>query len=153
MNPVNAAAAVHSVALAQALATSVTLVRRQFPAAQPNLSPWRDDPCTRHWDEAATLDFAFDFPGWSPRLQCRSLLLQLRLKPEEGGMASSCPFLLGVVMRGMTFEGERWRLATVGDWLPAGPHLPQPDQVEQLQLICRELFEVFEKGVPNRTSS
>ena len=153
MNPVNAAAAVHSVALAQALASSVTLVRRQFPAAQPNLSPWRDDSCTRHWDEATTLDLAFDFPGWSPRLECRSLLLQLRLKLEEGGMASSCPSLLGVVMRGMTFDGERWRLATVGDWLPAGPHLPQPDQVEQLQLICRELFEVFEKGVPNRTSS
>ena len=56
-------------------------------------------------------------------------------------------------MRGMTFEGERWRLGTVGNWLPAGPHLPQRDQVEQLQLICRELFEVFEKGVPNRTSS
>ena len=56
-------------------------------------------------------------------------------------------------MRGMTFDGERWRLATMGDWLPAGPYLPQPDQVEQLQLICRELFEVFEKGVPNRTSS
>ena len=153
MNPVNAAAAVHSVALAQSLATSVTLVRRQFPAAQPNLSPWRDDPSTRLWDEAATLDLAFDFPGWSPRLQCRSLLLQLRLKPEEGRTDSSCPSLLGVVMRGMTFEGERWRLATVGDWLPAGPHLPQRDQVEQLQLICRELFEVFEKGVPNRTSS
>ena len=153
MNPVNAAAAVHSVALAQALATSVTLVRRQFPAAQPNLSPWRDDPSTRHWDEAATLDLAFDFPGWSPRLQCRSLLLQLRLKPEEGGTDSSCPSLLGVVMRGMTFEGERWRLATVGDWLPAGPHLPQRDQVEQLQLIGRELFEVFGNGVPNRTSS
>ncbi|MEJ6827725.1 MAG: hypothetical protein QNK79_06290 [Synechococcus sp. ArSW.bin.68] len=153
MNPVNAAAAVHSVALAQSLATSVTLVRRQFPAAQPNLSPWRDDPSTRLWDEAATLDLAFDFPGWSPRLQCRSLLLQLRLKPEEGRTDSSCPSLLGVVMRGMTFEGERWRLATVGDWLPAGPHLPQRDQVEQLQLICRELFEVFEKGVPNRTSA
>ena len=153
MNPVNAAAAVHSVALAQALATSVTLVRRQFPAAQPNLSPWRDDPCTRHWDEVATLDLAFDFPGWSPRLQCRSLLLQLRLKPEEGWMASSCPSLLGVVMRGMTFEGERWRLATVGDWWPAGAHLPQRDQVDQLHLIGRELFEVFEQGVSNRTSS
>ena len=153
MNPVNAAAAVHSVALAQALATSVTLVRRQFPAANPNLSPWRDDPCTRRWDEAATLDLAFDFPGWSPRLQCRSLLLQLRLKSETGGMDSSCPSLLGVVMRGMTFEGERWRLATVGDWLPAGPHLPQQDQVEQLQLIGRELFEVFDQDVSNRTSS
>ena len=128
-------------------------MRRQFPAAQPNLSPWRDDPCTRHWDEAETLDLAFGFPGWSPRLQCRSLLLQLRLKSEDGWMDVSCPSLLGVVMRGMTFEGERWRLATVGDWLPVGPHLPQPDQVEQLQLICRELFEVFEKGVPNHTSS
>ena len=149
----NAAAAVHSVALAHALATSVTLVRRQFPAAQPNLSPWRDDPCTRRWDEAATLDLAFDFPGWSPRLQCRSLLLQLRLKSETGGLDSFCPSLLGVVMRGMTFEGERWRLATVGDWLPAGPHLPQRDQVEQLQLIGRELFEVFDQGVLNRTSS
>ncbi|MFL2513278.1 MAG: hypothetical protein ACJ0GY_09495 [Synechococcus sp.] len=153
MNPVNAAAAVHSVALAQALASSVTLVRRQFPAAQPNLSPWRDDSCTRHWDEATTLDLAFDFPGWSPRLQCRSLLLQLRLNSDTEGMASSSPDLLGVVMRGMTFDGERWRLATLGDWLPAGPHLPQPDQVERLQVICRELFEVFEKGVPNRTSS
>jgi hypothetical protein len=99
------------------------------------------------------LDLAFDFPGWSPRLQCRSLLLQLRLKPEGEGMASSCSSLLGVVMRGMTFDGERWRLATVGDWLPAGPHLPQRDQVERLQLIGRELFEVFEKGVPNHTSS
>ena len=153
MNPVNAAAAVHSVALAQTLACSITLVRRQFPAAKPNLSPWRDDPCTRHWDEAATLDLAFDFPGWSPRLQCRSLLLQLQLNSGAGGGASSSPWLLGVVMRGMTFDGERWRLATVGDWLPAGPHLPQPDQVEQLQLICRELFEVFEKGGPNRTGS
>ena len=66
---------------------------------------------------------------------------------------SSCPSLLGVVMRGMTFEGERWRLATVGDWLPAGPHLPQQDQVEQLQLIGRELFEVFDQDVSNRTSS
>ena len=99
------------------------------------------------------MDLAFDFPGWSPRLQCRSLLLQLQLKSEAGGMDSSFPSLLGVVMRGMTFEGERWRLATVGDWLPAGPHLPQAEQLEQLQLICRELFEVFEKGVPNRTSS
>ncbi|ABI46992.1 hypothetical protein [Synechococcus sp. CC9311] len=153
MNPVNAAAAVHSVALAQALASSITLVRRQFPAAQPNLSPWRDDPLTRHWDEAATLDLAFHFPGWSPRLQCRSLLLQLRFNSEPWEMDMSCPSLLGVVMRGMTFDGERWRLATLGDWLPAGPHLPQRDQVEQLQLICREMFEVFEHGVPNHTSS
>ena len=149
----NAAAAVNSVALVQALASSITLVRRQFPAAQPNLIPWRDDPHTRFWDQAASLDLAFYFPGWSPKLQCRSLLLQLQLDVDPEAMPSFCPSLLGVVMRGMTFEGERWRLATVGDWLPAGPHPPQCDQVEQLQLICRELFELFECGVSNHTTS
>ena len=46
-----------------------------------------------------------------------------------------------VLMRGMTYDGERWRLATVGEWLLEGPHLPQQQQVKQLQQICRELFE------------
>ena len=46
-------------------------------------------------------------------------------------------------MRGMTYDGERWRLATVGEWLPEGSHLPQPDRVIQLQMICRDLFELF----------
>ena len=46
-------------------------------------------------------------------------------------------------MRGMTYDGERWRLATVGDWQPSGSHLPQPDQVLRLQQICRELHTVF----------
>ena len=131
----NAAEAVDSVALAQALASAVTLVRQQFPAATANLSPWRDDPLTRRWSEEETLDLAFHFPGWSPRLQCRSLLLQLRLNHNRA--------LLGVLMRGMTYEGERWRLATVGDWQPSGRHLPQPDQVHQLQQICRDLHNLF----------
>jgi hypothetical protein len=48
------------------------------------------------------------------------------------------------LMRGMTYDGERWRLATVGDWLPEGSYLPQQQQVMQLQQICRELFELFD---------
>ena len=47
-------------------------------------------------------------------------------------------------MRGMTYDGERWRLATVGEWLPEGPHLPQQEQVKQLQQICRALFALFD---------
>ena len=46
-------------------------------------------------------------------------------------------------MRGMTFDGERWRLATMGDWQPEGTHLPQPAQTEQLRGICRDLFDLF----------
>ena len=91
-------------------------------------------------DGRETLDLAFHFPGWSPRLQCRSLLLQLRLQVDPREESSP---LLGVLMRGMTYDGERWRLATVGDWQPSGSHLPQPDQVLRLQQICRELHTVF----------
>ncbi len=131
----NAAEAVDSVVLAQALASAVTLVRDQFPAATANLSPWRDVPLTRRWSEEETLDLSFHFPGWSPRLECRSLLLQLRLNNNRA--------LLGVLMRGMTYDGERWRLATVGDWQPSGRHLPQPDRVLQLQQICRDLHNLF----------
>ena len=127
------------------LASAITLVRRQYPAATANLKPWRDDAQTRAWSEPETLDLAFHFPGWSPRLQCRSLLMQLRL---SAGAADEQRHLLGVLMRGMTYDGERWRLATVGEWQPVGPHLPQPDQIQRLRQICRDLFELFD-GCPS----
>jgi hypothetical protein len=136
----NAGESVRSVDQVQALASVITLVRQRFPAAKANLKPWRDDPQTRQWSEPESLDLSFHFPGWSPRLQCRSLLIQLRFCAES---AEAQPSLLGVLMRGMTYDGERWRLATVGEWLPEGPHLPQADQVIQLQMICRDLFELF----------
>ena len=144
----NAGETVRSVEQAQALASAVTLVRRHFPAATPNLRPWRDDAQTRQWSEPESIDLAFHFPGWSPRLQCRSLLVQLRLSSDDQERQRH---LLGVLMRGMTYEGERWRLATVGDWQPAGSHLPQPDQVKQLREICEDLFELFPVDATNGT--
>ena len=138
---VNAGESVYSIVRVRALASTVTLVRRQFPAAKANLSPWRDDPQTRRWDEPESLDLSFHFPGWSPRLECRSLLLQLRIAADAGDESLQ---LLGVLMRGMTDDGERWRLATAGNWSPEGSHLPQPQQVDQLRQICRDLFELFD---------
>ncbi|QEY32445.1 hypothetical protein EVJ50_09660 [Synechococcus sp. RSCCF101] len=149
----NAAETVRSIDQARAVAAVVDLFRREFPAARANLTPWRDDPLTRRFSEEETLDLAFHFPGWSPRLQCRSLLLQLRLAAAAGAPSSAAeadeqaprsrPRLMGVLMRGMTYDGERWRLATVGDWHPSGPHLPQPEHVERLQGLCRQLFELY----------
>ncbi len=136
----NAAEQAHSVAFAQSIASAVTLVRQYFPAASPSLTPWSDDPETRKWCRKETLDLAFYFPGWSPRLQCRSLLVQLMMSGSEEGHA---PYLLGVLMRGMTFDGERWRLATMGDWQPTGTYLPQEAQRIHLQAICRDLFSLF----------
>ena len=144
----NAGETVRSVEQVQALASAVTLVRRHFPAAMPNLRPWRDDDQTRQWSEPESIDLAFHFPGWSPRLQCRSLLIQLRLSSDDQERQGH---LLRVLMRGMTYEGQRWRLATVGDWQPAGSHLPQPDQVKQLREICQHLFELFPADATNGT--
>lgn len=149
----NAADAVNSVGLVQALASAVTLVKQRFPAARVNLRPWRDDPQTRDWLETETLDLAFHFPGWSPRLECRSLLLQLRLKPAAIGNPQTSPELLGVLMRGMTFDGERWRMATMGEWQPEGSHLPQREQVKQLREICRDLFALFGSSAATDTAA
>ena len=130
----------------QALASTVNLVRRYFPAGRPNLSPWQDDPQTREWIEPESLDLSFHFPGWSSRLQCSSLLMQLQF--SQSSLDQESPQLLGVLIRGMTFDGERWRLLTVGDWLPQGSHLPNPAHSAELQQICRDLFKLFSSEVP-----
>ena len=133
-----------SVAQVRTVASIVTLVREQFPAAKPNLRPRRDDAQARRWDEPESLELSFHFPGWSPRLQCRSLLLQLRFQNNESDEVLK---LLGVLVRGMTYDGERWRLATVGDWSIAGSHLPKEEQASQLRRMCRDLFLLFDSKV------
>lgn len=146
MEPMNAADQASSPELAQAIASAVTLFRRAFPDARANLTPWRDDPQTRRFDERDNLDFSFHFPGWSPRLECRSLLVQLRLERSPQCEAPGRPRLLGVLIRGLTYESERWRLATLGDWQASGSHLPHPDIIHTLQALCRELFVLFDSA-------
>ncbi|MEX1324244.1 MAG: hypothetical protein AB1Z21_08675, partial [Synechococcaceae cyanobacterium] len=53
------------------------------------------------------------------------------------------PRLIGVLIRGLTYESERWRLATMGDWQASGSHLPEPAVVGKLRQVCRDLFELF----------
>jgi hypothetical protein len=139
----NAADQARSLELAQAIASAAVLFRRHFPDARANLTPWRDDPLTRAYAEQESLDLSFHLPGWSPRSQCRSFLVQLRLEqaPEA---AAGLPRLLGVTIRGLTYESERWRLATVGDWAAIGSHPPQPAVLEALRAFCRALFDLFE---------
>ncbi len=136
----NASDQAQSLDLAQAIASVAALFRGHFPDARANLSPWRDDPLTREFAQAESLDLSFHFPGWSPRLECRSLLVQLQL---ESAPAGGRPRLLGVLIRGLTYESERWRLATMGDWQPSGSHRPHPAVTGALQEFCRELFGLF----------
>ena len=138
----NAGDQVRSLELAQLVASVAALFRQQFPDAKANLNPWRDDPQTRAFADEQTIDLSFHLPGWSPRSQCRSFLVQLRLTHSPAG-GSARPQLLGVLIRGLTYDAERWRLATVGEWMPSGSHLPQPAVVKALQGFCRALFDLF----------
>jgi hypothetical protein len=139
-NGMNAADQARSLELAQAIASVAALFRAHFPDARVNLNPWRDDPQTRAWAELECVDLSFHFPGWNPRNQCRSMLLQLRL---DAAPAGGRPRLLGALIRGLTYDSERWRLATVGDWRPSGSHLPDPAVVVKLQSFCRGLFDLL----------
>ena len=142
----NAAEQARNLDLAQAIATVATLFRRRFPDARANLRPWREDPQTLAFADRDSIDLSFHFPGWSPRTQCRSLLLQLRLEQPpaaHGAGAAPRPRLLGAILRGLTYDSERWRMATVGDWRPTGPHRPASAVEADLQEFCRELFDLF----------
>jgi len=149
----NAADQARSLELAQAIASAASLFREHFPDARANLNPWHDDPLTRAFGEQETLDLSFHFPGWSPRTQCRSVLVQLQLAeaPGYGQLAvTGRPRLLGVTLRGLTYERERWSLATVGDWRASGSHPPTAAVEQKMREFCRQLFELFESPAEER---
>ena len=122
----NASSNVSNVEIANKIASTATLFRKYFPDASVNFSPWDNSNNESMQD---TIDFAFHFPGWSPLIECRAILLQLRIENDNNGRV---PKLLGIIMRGMIVPSERWRVATIGDWEMTGTHLPQQEQKDNL---------------------
>ena len=138
----NASANVRSLDIANKIASTASLFRRYFPEAKVDFSPW-DNTSQNEWLD--TLDFSFHFPGWSPSLECRAILLQLRIDNND---QDGVPKLLGIVMRGMILPKERWRVATVGKWEMTGTHPPENIQKDNLFLVCKELYKLFSKTSP-----
>ena len=133
----NASANVRNLDIANKIASTATLFRRYFPEAKVDFSPWNN---TNQSEWLDTLDFSFHFPGWSPCLECRAVLLQLQIDYDD---QNRVPKLLGIVMRGMILPKERWRVATVGQWEMTGSHLPQNVQKDNLFKVCKELYKLF----------
>ena len=112
----NASSNVSNFEIANKIASTAVLFRKYFPDASVNFSPWENSKNEAMKD---TIDFAFHFPGWSPLIECRAILLQLRIENENENN-NRVPKLLGVIMRGMIVPSERWRVATVGEWEMTG---------------------------------
>ena len=132
----NASSNVRNLDIANKIASTATLFRKYFPDAIVNFSPWDN---IRESELLDTIDFSFQFPGWSPCIECRAILLQLRVEELDNDV----PKLLGVVMKGMILPKERWRVATIGEWEMTGTHLPQQAQIDNLFLVCKELYKLF----------
>ncbi len=135
----NASSNVNNVEIANKVASTATLFRKYFPEASVSFSPWENSNNETMND---TIDFAFHFPGWSPLIECRAILLQLRIE-DVNVNDNNVPKLLGIIMRGMIIPSERWRVATVGEWEMTGSHLPQKKMKDNLFLVCKELYKLF----------
>ncbi|MBD2580075.1 hypothetical protein [Oscillatoria sp. FACHB-1406] len=137
----NAAEQAKGVQLATKIAAIVNLFKNEFPDARADLKPWRNDPDTREWIDPDSIDLGFHFPGWSPKLQGRSLLVQIRFHQDS---VDGSRRLIGVEIAAFNHEGEAWRLSTVERWQIVGNYQPAPITVDKLKHFCLKLFELFQ---------
>ena len=141
----NAAEQVTDFQLASKIAAVVNLFRSKFPDAKADMKPWANDPDTREWMDPDSIDIGFHLPGWSPRFQSRSILVQIRfyLDPLEASHRA-----IGIDVAGFTHQGEQWRFSTVGNWEFEGRAQPKEAIADQLREFCRQSFDLFNAETP-----
>ncbi|MGP0128071.1 MAG: hypothetical protein ACTMUB_02035 [cyanobacterium endosymbiont of Rhopalodia musculus] len=122
------------------IAVIVHLFKSHFPDAKADLNPWYNDPDTLELVDPDSIDIGFHLPGWSPRFQSRSLLVQIRFHQDP---VDDFERLVGVDTAAFNHQGEAWRLSTVDDWQFEGSYQPAADVVEKLKCFCRQVFELF----------
>jgi hypothetical protein len=122
------------------IAAVVNLFKTEFPDVKVDLKPWLNDPHTRELVDPDSIDIGFHFPGWSPRYQSRSILVQIRFyqDPLEDSYR-----LIGVETIGFNHQGQAWRFSTVDHWQCEGIYQPASDVSEKLKRFAQNVFEIF----------
>lgn len=134
----NAAEQAKGLELASKIASVVTLFKDQFPMVRADLKPWANDADTRSLLDPDSIDIGFHLPGWNPKYECRSMLVQMRFFTEEDASR-----LIGLEVIGFSYNGEQWRLTTVGDWGILGEKSPSQENIDKLKVFCRQAYELF----------
>jgi hypothetical protein len=122
------------------IASIVNLFKQHFPDAKADLKPWQNDPDTVNLVDPNSIDIGFHFPGWSPKLQSRSILVQIRfhLDPVE-----QTHHFIGIETAGFNHSGEVWRFSTIESWQLEGKSLPIAEVEKKLKSFCQGIFELF----------
>lgn len=137
----NASEQAKGLELTTKIAAVVNLFKTKFPDAKADLKPWRNDPDTRELVDPHSIDIGFHFPGWSPRFQSRSILVQIRFyqDPEDESQR-----FIGIEAVGFNYQGQAWKLSTIDNWQLVGNYQPATDVVEKLKHFCQQIFELFD---------
>ena len=122
------------------IAACINLFKSEFPDAKPDLKPWTNDPQTRSLVDPNSIDIGFHFPGWSRKINCRSVLVQIRLHQDSEDNSHR---FIGVETAGFSHVGQAWRLSTVENWQFAGQNKPVAESQERIRNFCRQIFELF----------
>lgn len=122
------------------IASIVNLFKQYFPDAKADLKPWQNDPDTINLVDPDSIDIGFHFPGWSPSLQARSILLQIRFHQDT---EAETHHFIGIETAGFNHAGEVWRLSTVDNWQLEGKSLPSEEVKDKLKQFCRGVFQLY----------
>ena len=136
----NAAEQAKGLDVSTKIAASINLFKSEFPDAKPDLKPWTNDPQTRSLIDPDSIDIGFHFPGWSPKINCRSILVQIRLHQDPEDASER---FIGVETAGFSHVGQAWRLSTVENWQFAGQNKPVAESQERIRNFCRQIFDLF----------
>lgn len=136
----NAAEQANGLELATKIASVVSLFKAQFPDARADLKPWANDPDTRELVDPESIDIGFHLPGWSPKFQCRSMLVQIRWFEEP---STQLRRVIGLEVVGFNHQGEQWRVSTIDDWQFVGNAHPKDLVKTQLRDFCRQTYQLF----------
>lgn len=136
----NAAEQAKGFEVASKIAAIVNLFKAEFPDAKADLKPWRSDPDTQELVDPDSIDIGFHLPGWSRRIQSRSILVQIRFYQDP---LEDTYRLIGLEMAGFNHSGQAWRFSTVEQWQFVGNTPPTLEVQEQIKHFARQVFDLF----------
>jgi hypothetical protein len=137
---VNAAEQATSLEVASKIATVVNLFKAAFPDAKADLKPWLNDPQSRELMDPDSIDIGFHLPGWSPRFQSRSILVQIRFYADS---LDNTRRAIGIEVAGFTHLGKQWQFSTVGSWHFEGTVEPAADIAVKFKDFARLVLDLF----------
>ena len=143
----NASEKAISLGFVSKIATIVNLFQSKFTDAIPDLTPWLDDPMTRATLDPDSIDLGFHFPRYNTTKSRHTMLLQIRLQPEQGNNDYLSETLqdrvVGLEISSHSLYGCLWEFSTVGSWRFCGSTGLSPEYQAQIKSFCQDVLNVF----------